>query len=36
MIARPGRKARDGRVAIGQEDELVHLMGRGNGMHRPR
>ncbi len=35
-IAQPGRKAHDGRVAIGQEDELFHSMGPGNGMHRPR
>jgi hypothetical protein len=35
-IAWPGRKACNGRVAIGQEDELVHLMGRGDGMRRPR
>ncbi len=47
-IAQSGRKALDGRVAIGQEDELVHLIAamgcagqdkiwwRGNGMRWPR
>jgi hypothetical protein len=36
MIARPGRKACNGWVAIGQEDELVHLIGHSDGMRRPR
>jgi hypothetical protein len=35
-IMQPGRKAYDGRVAIGREDELVHLMGPGNGMRQLR
>jgi hypothetical protein len=35
-IARPGRKACNGRVTTGQEDELVHSMGLGNGMRQPR
>jgi hypothetical protein len=35
-IAQAGRKAHNGRVTIGQEDEFVHSMGCGNGMRQPR